>query len=258
MVTGLEKFTEYFADYGDRYVVIGGTAVQVRIKEEDLTIRPTKDIDIVLVVEAMDPAFVSAFWKFIEEGEYEVRHKTESEGRRYYRFRHPGAAGFPGELELFARMPGIDLSEGAHCTPLPMDEDGLTSLSAILMDDAYYSYTIEHSDLITGLRVARNETLICLKAKAFLEMTERNKQEFSVDASDIKKHKADIFRIGALLTAEQRFELPPVLLSDLQQFFDIIGNDLPPKIIYKNLGVPNLDSETVRIRIFEIFGLNNK
>jgi hypothetical protein len=252
MVNGLERFKGYFEDHTDQYVIIGGTAVQVRIDQEGLIIRQTKDIDIVLVIEALDPQFVGAFWQFIEDGEYEVRHQTETEGRRYYRFRYPKATDFPSQLELFCRTPGIDLSPGSHLTPIPVDDDDITSLSAILMNDGYYAYTIEHSDTVDGLRIARIESLICLKARAFLDMMGRKEE---VDEKEINKHKADIFRMGALLPADAQFDLPDELFADLKTFFDLVGEDLPQKVIYKNLGAPTLESAVIKQRIIDAFKL---
>jgi len=56
-----------------------------------------------------------------------------------------------------------------HLTPIPAEE-GLTSLSAILLDDEYYQYVIEHSEVEDGLHLAQKEAVICLKAKAFIDL----------------------------------------------------------------------------------------
>lgn len=45
------------------------------------------------------------------------------------------------------------------------------------MDDDYYNYTIEHSTLEEGVHIANIESLICLKCRAYLEMTERKTME---------------------------------------------------------------------------------
>jgi predicted nucleotidyltransferase len=61
MVKGLEIFRERFRNYSDRYVLIGGTACDLAMREAGLEFRATKDLDIVLCVEALDTAFVEAF-----------------------------------------------------------------------------------------------------------------------------------------------------------------------------------------------------
>jgi hypothetical protein len=59
VVRGLDVFKKYFAAFPDNYVVIGGAACDVIIEAADLIPRATKDIDIILVVEALTAAFVT-------------------------------------------------------------------------------------------------------------------------------------------------------------------------------------------------------
>ena len=77
MVRGLEIFQERFAAYVDQYVLIGGTAASLTMEEAGLEFRATKDLDIVLHVEALTPAFGEAFWKFVEDGGYEIRQASD-------------------------------------------------------------------------------------------------------------------------------------------------------------------------------------
>ena len=57
MVHGLEKFREYFGDCSNQYVFIGGTACDILLNELGTSFRATKDLDIVLIVEALDSSF---------------------------------------------------------------------------------------------------------------------------------------------------------------------------------------------------------
>lgn len=75
MVRGLNIFSEYFKDFIDNYIIIGGTACDIIIEGAGLTPRVTKDIDIILVVEALSAAFVKHFWNFIQDGNYERTEK---------------------------------------------------------------------------------------------------------------------------------------------------------------------------------------
>lgn len=80
---------------------------------------------------------------------------------------------YPMQIELFSRSLGlIDLPEDAVITPIPTDED-LSSLSAILMDDEYYHFSVDHSTLVDNIHIADVESLICLKSKAFIDLSER-------------------------------------------------------------------------------------
>ncbi|MDD3744683.1 MAG: hypothetical protein PHX54_13755, partial [Lentimicrobiaceae bacterium] len=75
MVRGLNIFKKYFEEYPDNYVIIGGTACDLIIDEAGFTPRATKDIDIILVVEALSPEFVKQFWQFVTDGNYERKEK---------------------------------------------------------------------------------------------------------------------------------------------------------------------------------------
>ena len=66
MVRGIETFKQFFKGFEDNYVIIGGTACEIH---EDLYAqvpRATKDIDIILIVEALSAEFVAKFWEFVK------------------------------------------------------------------------------------------------------------------------------------------------------------------------------------------------
>jgi hypothetical protein len=58
VVNGLEVFREHFAGLGDQYVLIGGTAATLAMADAGLELRATKDLDIVLHIEALTPCRV--------------------------------------------------------------------------------------------------------------------------------------------------------------------------------------------------------
>ncbi|NOX87541.1 MAG: hypothetical protein GXO77_00820 [Calditrichaeota bacterium] len=120
MVKGLELFKTFFKDFADNYILIGGAACDVLFTQAGLPFRATKDLDIVLVFEALDADFVKQFWEFVKSGGYQVQQKSESQ-KRYYRFLRPKQEEYPAQLELFARNPDLfDLAEGSHLTPIPV------------------------------------------------------------------------------------------------------------------------------------------
>lgn len=57
MVKGLDIFRAWFADHADQYILIGGMAASLAMEEAGLDFRATKDLDVVLHVEALTPAF---------------------------------------------------------------------------------------------------------------------------------------------------------------------------------------------------------
>lgn len=254
MVRGIEKFREYFRDFPDNYVIIGGTACDIIISDAELTPRATKDIDIILVVEALNPDFVKRFWDFVKAANYE-RQEVGGEERKYYRFIKPADNEFPMQIELFSRKPDvIILEEDAHLTPIPVDDD-LSSLSAILLSDDYYNYMIKHSTLENGLHLANTEALICLKAKAYLEIVERIAQGKDEDSKKLRKHKADVFRLALMLTAENVFDLPASIKNHMQVFADAVAHDLPDKAIFKEMGVGNIDTAALFEQLKKNFNL---
>ena len=76
MVKGLELFKEYFKDYKDQYVLIGGAACDINFDDKAASFRVTKDLDMVLIVEALTPEFGNRFWQFIKDGGYENKAKA--------------------------------------------------------------------------------------------------------------------------------------------------------------------------------------
>ena len=51
------KFKERFQGFENQYVIIGGTACDLIMENEELPFRATKDVDIVLIVESITAEF---------------------------------------------------------------------------------------------------------------------------------------------------------------------------------------------------------
>ena len=113
MVKGIDQFRAHFEDFNDRYVLIGGAACFLALNEAGLEFRATKDLDIVLSVEALDAEFVKAFWNFIERGKYQSGKTAalQAVGEK------SGAPLVNVNLELSRRM--LDLTERQRALQLP-------------------------------------------------------------------------------------------------------------------------------------------
>jgi len=253
MVNGLKRWREYFSKDKDKYVLIGGAACNILEEELNMNPRATKDLDLVLVVEALTPDFGMRLWDFIKDGNYEIKTKGENDHKHeYFRFMNPQDESYPKQLELFARNTGIlILPENNHIEPISVGED-LSSLSAILLDDDYYSFTIEHSQIIEDIHIASPEALICLKAKAYTELLTRKGYGELVDSRDIEKHKKDIFRLIAMLPQNAHFKLPRKLHQDIVLFIQRIGN-LPNQDFFKSAGLKGLDATTLMNLLQKVF-----
>ena len=242
MVRGLDLFREYFAGHTDQFVLIGGTAATLAMEEVGLEFRATKDLDIVLHVEALRPEFSEAFWNFIEAGRYEIRQASDTGKPVLYRFQKPADERFPAMLELFCRAPdGIKLAEGSHLTPIPIDE-AAASLSAILLEDAYYEFILAGRRAVDGLPWVGEDRLIPLKAIAWLDLGERKAKGEKVDSRDIRKHAIDVLRLSQLLAPEVRIPVVAKISEDLNRFLDGIQADqsIDPKSIKINNSVAEI------------------
>ena len=58
MVRGIEIFRRYFKDFSDNYILIGGAACDEHLTDKGLNFRATKDLDIMLIVEALGSDFL--------------------------------------------------------------------------------------------------------------------------------------------------------------------------------------------------------
>ena len=230
MVAGIEKFREHFAAHEGQFVIIGGTACHLLFDAAGLGFRVTKDIDMVLCVEAVDAEFGKAFQTFLDAGGYKARER--SDGRReFYRFHRPTDPGFPFMIELFARRSiNLNLPDDAIYARIPVDED-IVSLSAILLDDAYFEALQAARRQVDGVTVIDETLLIPFKARAVLDLTARSQEGASVDRKDIRKHRNDVFRLVQLLPEDARVAMPESVRRDLRTFVDLVHADqsLDPK-----------------------------
>ena len=111
MVRGLDVFKEFFRDFQNQYVLIGGAACDIIFTKSDLMFRATKDLDMVLIIESLTPQF--------------------------YRFDKPKVPDFPYMIELFAKLDSVFDNDSYDCRPLYLGNE-ISSLSAILLNNDYY------------------------------------------------------------------------------------------------------------------------
>ncbi|MCD8197235.1 MAG: hypothetical protein LUE24_08780 [Lachnospiraceae bacterium] len=145
-------------------------------------------------------------------------------------------------IEIFSRKPEyIALDGDAILTPLPIDDE-ISSLSAILLNDAYYDLLKSGQVVIDGIPVLKETCLIPFKAKAWLDLAERKAGGEHVDSKNIKKHKNDVFRLGQLITADSRQKLGKEIAVDMKRFLDEMEKET---IDLKSLGIRSSDQKTI-------------
>jgi hypothetical protein len=228
MVYGLDTFSERFRAFTDNYVIIGGTACDQLLSRTAIQPRATEDIDMIVVVETLSDDFIRAFWQFIKEGGYKcgkrMRKNAEEPVYELYRFEN-GKEGFPIKIELLSRHSDV-LGEpsGFHIEPIPAGEF-LSSLSAIIMDDDYYQLTLVHSTLDDGLHIADFKALVCLKAKAYLNLMADREAGIHRNTKDIKKHRSDVMKLTAGDPDPRAIVVGEKIARDIQEFVTIV--DVP-------------------------------
>lgn len=99
-VNGIGKIQEYFKGHEDSYCIIGGTACYLNFHELGLNFRATRDIDLVVITNNNDEAFIKQLIKLIDDGEYINKEKSGSKPQ-LYRFIQPQNSSFPFMIELF-------------------------------------------------------------------------------------------------------------------------------------------------------------
>ena len=226
MVRGIDSFRDWFRGYEEQYAIMGGTACDVVRAGEGLTFRATKDIDLVLIVEAVDATFGQQFWKYVVAAGYENKNKSTGEPQ-FYRFTNPQSHDYPTMIELFTRKPdSIVLPHDAVLTPLPIDEE-VSSLSAILLNDDYYEFLKQGRIRVSEVTILDAPYLIPFKAKAWLDLSDKKVAGEHVDNKNIRKHKNDVFRLSELLDQNQGklSYLPDAVRNDMIEFFDRISSE---------------------------------
>jgi hypothetical protein len=250
MVKGLQNFKEFFKNYSDHYTIIGGTACSLNFENLGLKYRSTKDIDMVITVNVLSKEFVNKIFEYINGGGYQIQEKTSGK-KIFYRFSKPIKEEYPEIIELFSGKPDLfDIIENQRIIPI-ITEYGVESLSALLLDKNYYEIIINRRKIIDGIPVVDEICLIILKIKAYLDLLERKRSGDKVDSDDINKHKKDVFRLYFALEENERFSVPEIIKSSIENFLKEIETDQSSlDSICNDMGVDNIKIQEL-IKYFE-------
>ena len=243
MVNGIEKFKESFKNFKGQYALIGGVACGLLMDEYGLDFRATQDFDIVLIIEAMSENFGKAIWDFIKNGGYKIRQKSNGEPE-FYRFKEPTDSSYPKEIELFSRKSNV-LSYDANdrLTPIHISDE-ISSLSAILLNDEYYSFLRNGLVEIGGIQTLNYTHIIPFKAKAWLDLKQRRENGEKVDSKNVTKHKNDVFRLSQLISKDDMIEINEQVQNDMKLFIDKMKDE---PIVLKDIGVRGKKEEILEL-----------
>jgi len=222
MVRGLELFREHFRQHKNKYVIIGGTACDIYFESIGVDFRTTKDLDIVLIIEALDIEFAKVFWAFVKKGNYMNIQKSTGK-KLFYRFYDPRDKAFPYMLELFSRIPDFlqNFPEN-NLAPISFNNEA-SSLSVILLENDYYEFLKKGVHILKDFPILLPEYLIPFKAKAYLDLLNSKNSGRKIDNKDILKHRNDIFRLYGTLSSNIKVELPSLIADEMKTFLKIIS-----------------------------------
>lgn len=251
MVRGIDKFREYFQGYTGQYAFIGGTACDIILEHDGIEFRQTKDLDMVLIIEALNEDFIKIFIDFVQQAGYSHINKGTGDSQ-FYRFEMPKDNQFPYMIEIFSRKPDYIKILDARIAPVHISAEVL-SLSAILLDDEYYSLLVASALEIEGISVLNLESLILFKMKAWLDLSERKQRGEQIDSKNIKKHKNDVIRLAANIQQDARIEVKGQVKKDAEVFLQSIEID---NVDLKSLSVRGVTGKEILDKIRRCFGLH--
>jgi hypothetical protein len=143
------------------------------------------------------------------------------------------------------------LDEEAVLTPLPIDES-ISSLSAILLNEAYYDLLKYGQIIMDGIPVLKATCLIPFKAKAWLDLSERKSNGEAIDSKNIKKHKNDVFRLAQLITEDTRQLLSDEIAEDMKLFLSEMKNET---VDVKSLGIRGRSKDKILELLLQCYGI---
>lgn len=219
MVKGFDKFKQFFAPHSDSFIVIGGTAMQLHGRGNNLVQRVTQDIDILVIVEKMSVSFTSAFHAFLREGRYDCYMAKESDGAnkpRFYRFVNPKNEMFPTRIELLSSPP-FPPPEGMLYMSLPDEPDD--SMSAIVLDRTYYDFARTNTMAIDEIPCLNRDALVVFKVVAYLNLVDEYERTGNrLRHHDSKKHRRDVLALVGTIPPGETATVPNEIAERLRTF----------------------------------------
>ena len=243
MVNGIETFRDYFAEYTDQYVIIGGFACDLLMEDAGLDFRQTKDIDMVIIIEALTEKFAARFWNYIKAGGYKPYVGSHGESE-FYRFVEPTGSDYPFMIELFSRpQNNVRLRPDTHLMPLHID-DTISSLSAILLNEDYYKFLLSGRTEVDHIPVLNAEHIVPFKMKAWLDLRRQKENGVHVNLRDLRKHRLDVFRLYPIIRRDQRILVPDQIYNDINEF---ISEMRETEIRLKDIGITDNKDDILNV-----------
>ena len=240
MIQGITSFTEYFKDFRNDYVIIGGLATAMIMHDLGFVARATKDVDLVIISKDNE-AFIRQLLKYVNAAGYRTKQRTNNDTRHnLFRFLDSEDKSYPEQIELFTiHDEDSEILKDKHIMPIETPEY-YNYLSAIILDTEYFDLLAKYTTELEGLHVATPEVLIPLKAHAYINLSEQNNQ-------NTKKHLNDIIRLSTMLDETKQVILEGKPKDDFFSFLPILEaiDDNRVQNILSDAGINNISKETV-------------
>ena len=94
-----------------------------------------------------------------------------------------------------------------------------------------------------SVRVATPVSLICLKARAYLNLLSERAAGRKVNSKDIRKHKTDVLKLIATASIPEPVAVPKAVYDCVMEYASAIESDLPSRSLQDAL---DRDSEVIQ------------
>ena len=220
---GLSHFQEFCKDLDEHYVVVGGFATLMLLDNEIANHgKATYDIDLVLL-SSNSKEITQRIKQYVKEGEYKIQRGSVDQ-YQYYRFIEPKKETFAKEIELFASNENmLELDENQRIIPID-PEEGLYSLSAIMLDKEYFEMIKNNIDKNHVAPCTNTQATILLKMSAFYDLKQRGDAKY-------KKYRRDILKLALLLIGNEEIILVGRMKKDFDTFLAHLEQDIDSKML---------------------------
>ena len=121
------------------------------------------------------------------------------------------------------------------------------------MDVDYYGFIRSAAEEINGLPIVGPTGLIPLKARAWLDLTERKARGEAIDSRDIRKHKNDVFRLYQIVDPEISMEVPAKVKADMATFVTRVASE---GMDLKAPGMPKAGLESILADLRKLYRID--
>src|SRR3954447_12927851 len=107
---------------------------------------------------------------------------------------------------------------------------------------------------LDGLPMVGAAQLIALKARAWLDLTGRQKRGEKIDSKTIKKHKNDVFRLYQFLDPATDPVAPDTVKSDIREFIQRMCEE---ELDLKALGIRSGTRDEILVEIGRVYRVSD-